>query len=161
MTEPIIACPKCKTEIRLTESLAAPLLESTRREFEKQLAQKDADIATRETSLREHDCTPLGLINGTLTFRTELLVVVRDLVRVWWPVPDLSFSTGLSASAVVLQQRTSVGSTLRELGEAVVGEAAAVRDAGLSRRIGVSLVTAPAERPLQRARSPFGRISPA
>ena len=55
MTEPIIACPKCKSEIRLTESLAAPLLESTRREFERQLAQKDADIATRETSLRERE----------------------------------------------------------------------------------------------------------
>ncbi len=55
MSEPIIACPKCKTEIKLTESLAAPLIESTRREFEKQLAQKDADIARRETSLREQE----------------------------------------------------------------------------------------------------------
>ena len=45
MSEPVIACPKCKAEIKLTESLAAPLIESTRREFEKQLAQKDADIA--------------------------------------------------------------------------------------------------------------------
>jgi hypothetical protein len=55
MTEPTIACPKCKTEIKLTESLAAPLIETTRREFEKQLAQKDADIARRETSLREQE----------------------------------------------------------------------------------------------------------
>ncbi len=55
MTEPIIACPKCKAEIKLTESLAAPLIESTRREFEKQLAQKDADIARRETSLHERE----------------------------------------------------------------------------------------------------------
>ena len=28
-TEPIIVCPKCKTEIKLTESLAAPLIETT------------------------------------------------------------------------------------------------------------------------------------
>jgi len=27
MTEPTIICPKCKTEIKLTESLAAPLIE--------------------------------------------------------------------------------------------------------------------------------------
>ncbi|HMK50142.1 MAG TPA: DUF2130 domain-containing protein [Thermodesulfovibrionales bacterium] len=53
MSDPVIACPKCKSEIRLTESLAAPLIESTRREFERQLAQKDADIVRRETSLRE------------------------------------------------------------------------------------------------------------
>ena len=55
MTEPIITCPKCKTEIKLTESLAAPLIEATRREFEKQLAQKDTDIANREASLREQE----------------------------------------------------------------------------------------------------------
>jgi hypothetical protein len=55
MTEPIISCPKCKAEIKLTESLAAPLIESTRREFEKQLAQKDADIAKRETLLRDRE----------------------------------------------------------------------------------------------------------
>jgi hypothetical protein len=55
MTEPTITCPKCKNEIKLTESLAAPLIESTRRAFEKQLAQKDADIAKREISLRERE----------------------------------------------------------------------------------------------------------
>jgi len=48
MTEPTITCPHCKTEIKLTESLAAPLIASTRLKFEQQLAQKDSDIATRE-----------------------------------------------------------------------------------------------------------------
>ena len=57
MTEPTITCPKCKNEIKLTESLAAPLIESTRREFEKELAQKEADIAKRETSIREREET--------------------------------------------------------------------------------------------------------
>lgn len=54
-TEPTIICPKCKTEIKLTESLAAPLIESTRRDYEQRLAKKDADIAKRETSLRERE----------------------------------------------------------------------------------------------------------
>lgn len=53
MTEPTVICPNCKTEIKLTESLAAPLIEATRREYEQQLAQKEADIAQRESSLRE------------------------------------------------------------------------------------------------------------
>jgi hypothetical protein len=52
MTEPTIICPNCKLEIKLTESLAAPLLESTRRQFEQQLAQKDNDIAQREQAMR-------------------------------------------------------------------------------------------------------------
>ena len=55
MSEPIIICPTCKTEIKLTESLAAPLIESTKREYEKRLAQKDADAAKREAALRERE----------------------------------------------------------------------------------------------------------
>lgn len=55
MTEPVIVCPNCKTEIKLTESLAAPLIESTRKQFEQQLSEKDAEIAQREQSLRDKE----------------------------------------------------------------------------------------------------------
>ncbi len=52
MTDPTITCPQCKTDIKLTESLAAPLLETTRRQFEKQLAEKEANIHEREAQIR-------------------------------------------------------------------------------------------------------------
>ena len=55
MTEPTITCPNCKTEIKLTESLAAPLIAATRKQFEQQLAQKDSDIAQREQVTREKE----------------------------------------------------------------------------------------------------------
>lgn len=55
MSEPTIICPNCKTEIKLTESLAAPLIESTRRDYEKRLALKDTDIAKKEETLRERE----------------------------------------------------------------------------------------------------------
>lgn len=55
MTEPMIICPNCKTEIKLTESLAAPLIESTRKQFEQQLAQKDSEITQREQMMREKE----------------------------------------------------------------------------------------------------------
>lgn len=55
MTEPTITCPNCKTEIRLTESLAAPLIAATRQQFEKQLSQKDAEIAQREQGVRDKE----------------------------------------------------------------------------------------------------------
>jgi len=55
VTEPTIICPNCKTEIKLTESLAAPLIESTRKQFELQLAQKDRDVAQREHAMREKE----------------------------------------------------------------------------------------------------------
>lgn len=55
MTEPTIICPNCKTEIKLTESLAAPLIESTRKQYEQRLAQKDSDIAQREQAMRDKE----------------------------------------------------------------------------------------------------------
>ncbi|NGZ99206.1 MAG: DUF2130 domain-containing protein, partial [Nitrospira sp. WS110] len=55
MADPTIICPSCKTEIKLTESLAAPLIESTRREYETRLAQKEADVVKRDAALRERE----------------------------------------------------------------------------------------------------------
>ncbi len=55
MNEPTIICPNCSSELKLTESLAAPLLAATRRDFEKRLAQKDADVAKRETAIRDRE----------------------------------------------------------------------------------------------------------
>ena len=53
MAEPTITCPQCKNEIKLTESLAAPLLESVKREYEQRLLQKDANMTQREQALAE------------------------------------------------------------------------------------------------------------
>lgn len=55
MTEPTITCPNCKTVIPLTESLAAPLLAATRRQFEQQILQKDEEIARREQGVRDKE----------------------------------------------------------------------------------------------------------
>jgi len=55
MIEPTIICPKCKTEILLTESLAAPLVEATRQQFEEKLSKKDDEIALREQVLRDKE----------------------------------------------------------------------------------------------------------
>ncbi len=52
MQEPTIACPKCRTEIKLTESLAAPLIEATRQQYERKIADKDAEVSKRETQVR-------------------------------------------------------------------------------------------------------------
>jgi hypothetical protein len=50
--EPILRCPNCNHEIRLTESLAAPLLAETRQRFQEQLASKDAEMARKVEALR-------------------------------------------------------------------------------------------------------------
>jgi hypothetical protein len=53
MTDPTLTCPTCRTEIKLTESLAAPLIAATRRRYETQLAQKEAEVAAREAAIRD------------------------------------------------------------------------------------------------------------
>jgi hypothetical protein len=51
MTEPTITCPSCSAEIKLTESLAAPLIAETRKQFASQLADKDQEVARAQASL--------------------------------------------------------------------------------------------------------------
>jgi hypothetical protein len=53
MTEPTLTCPSCRTQIKLTESLAARLIEATRKRFEAQLARKEAEVAGREAAVRD------------------------------------------------------------------------------------------------------------
>jgi hypothetical protein len=52
MSEPTITCPHCKQDFRLDESLAAPLVEGFRRDFENRLASKETEMAVRQTELR-------------------------------------------------------------------------------------------------------------
>lgn len=53
MNEPTITCPNCQTEIKLTESLAAPLVASTRRDFEAQLRKQEQEITAREAAVKK------------------------------------------------------------------------------------------------------------
>jgi hypothetical protein len=53
--EPTITCPNCKAEVKLTESLAAPLIETTRRQYEQRLAQQTGEMAKRESALRARE----------------------------------------------------------------------------------------------------------
>lgn len=55
MTEPTITCPNCKTEIKLTESLAAPLVESMKKEYAKKLAEKEREVSEREAGIRAQE----------------------------------------------------------------------------------------------------------
>ena len=51
MTEPTITCPSCQADIKLTESLAGPLVEQTRRAFAEQLSAKDQLVAKAQAEV--------------------------------------------------------------------------------------------------------------
>lgn len=53
MIDPTITCPNCKTQIKLTESLAAPLIESTRLQYEKRIADNDDEMRKREAAVKD------------------------------------------------------------------------------------------------------------
>lgn len=55
MTEPTIICPNCNTEIKLTESLAAPLLEATKRDYERRFAKSEAENLKRDAAIRDRE----------------------------------------------------------------------------------------------------------
>lgn len=55
MSEPIITCPKCQTIIPLTASLAAPLIEETKRRYEQEIEQISTQVEERESAIREKE----------------------------------------------------------------------------------------------------------
>lgn len=51
MNDALVACPNCQTEIRLTESLAAPLVAATRAAYEQKLREQQQQVELREQEL--------------------------------------------------------------------------------------------------------------
>lgn len=100
MTEPMITCPKCATEIKLTESLAAPIIESARREQEQRLEQKYTDIAKRENVIRERE-KELSQAKETIDEQvTEKLRQERaKIVAEEWKKAKLTMATDLEQKA--------------------------------------------------------------
>lgn len=67
--EPIIHCPECQAEIKLTESLAAPLLKSREAEFKRQ----EAELREREAVLRQdRDSLERDVIERTAAERKKV-----------------------------------------------------------------------------------------
>lgn len=55
MTEPTMTCPSCSEEIKLTESLAAPLIQEMREKYQSQIKEKEDDIRKREKTIRKRE----------------------------------------------------------------------------------------------------------
>jgi hypothetical protein len=69
--EPSITCPNCGSAVKLTETLAAPLIEKVRKDSEQKLRQKEQDFARRETAIRDQeDALRAKYRNSTLRLRS-------------------------------------------------------------------------------------------
>lgn len=52
LQDPTITCPNCQAEIRLTESLAAPLVEATKRQYEERIAAAETAAKAKADELK-------------------------------------------------------------------------------------------------------------
>lgn len=75
-----ITCPNCHTEIKLTESLAAPLIAATRREYERKIADKDAALDKREAELRAQQAAVKEAQKSIDTVVAEKLKAERQII---------------------------------------------------------------------------------
>ncbi|MDA9453731.1 hypothetical protein XI00_05420 [Bradyrhizobium sp. CCBAU 21359] len=75
-----ITCPSCRTEIKLTESLAAPLIAATRREYEQKIADKDAALSKREAELRAEQAAVKQAQESVDSLVAEKLQIQRQAI---------------------------------------------------------------------------------
>lgn len=62
MADATVTCPNCRTNIKLTESLVASLLAAMRKEYDLELAARNAKIAREQEELAEAQKTQLDAI---------------------------------------------------------------------------------------------------
>ena len=112
MSEPTVACPNCRTEIKLTESLAAPLVEATRRDFEKRLAQKENDWRLREVDLRQQEALKAkALLAMELDGRAREVQQLNEVLK----QNNEKLMEAQKSQAICLQKERTLGDKLREL----------------------------------------------
>ena len=73
--EPIINCPSCQTEIKLTESLAAPAIETIKKQYQEKINEKELEISNREEFIQKKE---LELRNIQLKIDEQVLSKVEQ-----------------------------------------------------------------------------------
>ncbi|MGO9992674.1 MAG: DUF2130 domain-containing protein [Steroidobacteraceae bacterium] len=116
MTEPTIVCPKCGTEIRLTESLAAPLIAATRQQFQQRLSEKDAELAVQLKAERVRAAAEESR-KAKLESAAEMEVKVRELVELQevLKVRNEKLAQAQQAQAELLRKQRELDDAKREL----------------------------------------------
>ncbi len=111
VTEPTISCPNCRSEIKLTESLAAPIVEATRRDYERRIAQKEAECSRREASLAEQVEQRLNAERAALIAeesRKARMLLAADLDHRSREVQHLSAALKAQEQKLVAAQRAQL-----------------------------------------------------
>ena len=109
MAEGTITCPKCGNEVRLTESLAAPLVAKVSAVYEQKLRAQSAEIDCREQALQER-AAKLEIEQGNL----EAQVAARLAQRLEAERQKIIADEGERARQQVQEQLAKQAETLQE-----------------------------------------------
>ena len=111
-TEPTVTCPNCRQVIKLTESLAAPLLEATRERFEQRLAERDAELEVQKTIIAADEARKAkARLADDLVARDRRLVELEELLA----VREEKLADAQKAQAEVLRKQRELDDQRREL----------------------------------------------
>ena len=103
--DPTITCPQCKAEVRLTESLAAPLVEATRAQYEAKLRAERAAITEAES--RKAKLALASELEQKAKEVSELSAVLADR--------DRKLSEAQKAQADAIKKQRELDDARREL----------------------------------------------
>lgn len=105
MSDPTVACPNCQTEIKLTESLAAPLVEAARREYEQKLKREQSRICEEEARKAK------ALLAAELEGKTREINSLQDVLK----RRDERLAEAQKAQVQFLQKERALEDKQREL----------------------------------------------
>lgn len=78
-----VKCPNCKSEIKLTESLAAPFVETLKVQYEAKIAEKDALFATEKAIISKEEAKKARIaLDLELTGKTNEITELNETLRV-------------------------------------------------------------------------------
>ena len=116
MTELTINCPNCGKDIKLTESLAAPLVASTRRDYEARLLRKDTE-ATEKLKLAREQIGIEETAKARLMLATDLDQKAQQLAELQTVLKarDAKLAEAQQAQAGMIRRERELDDAKREL----------------------------------------------
>ena len=114
MSEPTFTCPKCKSQTRLAESPAAPLIQAIRAQCEARVAHKESDVAKREATILQQQ---LELAKAKSGIEQRVADAKAELIRRQCELEDAKREMNLTIEAKVQESLAAVRQKARQEAE--------------------------------------------
>jgi hypothetical protein len=114
MSEPTITCPNCKSQTKLTESLAAPLIQTIRARCEERIAHRESDVAKREAAILRQQSE---LAKAKAGIEQRIADVKADLLRRRCELDDAQREMNLTIETKVQESLAAARQKVRQEAE--------------------------------------------